>query len=158
MLFPFRWVCTHERAHAFRTRSPLCSVACVEAPGVHTSRAVSTILKGSCRSRTFPAGRNREQLTPRLHPLSLRLFPSSVSSYAYPSSLSIFRVTGSRFLSFPRFVVGNQCGECTYTQWRRVCLPSARREQEERNQRGGEEDGRRRRQLEATETSCIPGH
>lgn len=121
---------------------------------VHTSRAVSTILKGSCRGvEHFLQGGTANNLllastlTSSLSAFVLRLFPSFVSS------LSFVRVTGSRFLPFPRFAVETNAVS-TYTQWRRATSACRARGENQR----GREDGRRRRQLEATETSCIPGH
>lgn len=170
MLFPFalgaRTNARSVHAHPF-ARLPASKLR------VHTSRAVSTILKGSCRSRTFPAGKEpRTTYSPPPPPsppcpfptaFVLRLFPppSLCLSHALPDLVSSrFRVSSWR----------NQCGEYVHTQWERdgprLCLPSEetpskRRDQRER-ERGGcreeEGDGRRRRQLEATETSCIPGH
>lgn len=166
MLFPFT-ACTHERAHACAYVHPL--LLWCHGSWVHTSRAVSTILKGSCRSRTFPTGRNREQLTPRR---IFRLFllqrfpifpPVFIPSLSLSSFISLLHTYYSiSFTPISAFRRGNQCGE--YVHMGRVCLPSKRwRETRARGEirevgKMEEQNGRRRRQLEATETSCIPGH
>lgn len=67
---------------------------------MHTSRAVSTILKGS--RRTFPARRNREQLTPRR--LSIP-FPPTLLPPFLSFHLFTLLLLPSPLPPFPRFTV-----------------------------------------------------
>lgn len=85
----------HRGAYA-RTRTDACVYA-HPLLWMHTSRAVSTILKGS--RRTFPARRNREQLTPRR--LSIPFPPTLLP----PFPLSTFSPSYSFHLLSPRFRV-----------------------------------------------------
>lgn len=128
---------------------------------MHTSRAVSTILKGS--RRTFPARRNREQLTPRR--LSIP-FPPTLLPPFLSFHLFTLLLLPSPLPPFPRFTVETNAANtyisvCVYIYiymyTRRAIRDRARDARARGGIRGGE-DGRRRRQLEATETSCIPGH
>lgn len=143
----------HRGAYA-RTRTDACVYA-HPLLWMHTSRAVSTILKGS--RRIFPARRNREQLTPRR--LSIP-FPQrfSLPSLFPPSHPLIPSISSPPVSAFHR---RNQYGEYVYTHiyiYTRRAIRDRARARGEESEVGKMEDGRRRRQLEATETSCIPGH
>lgn len=98
----------HRGAYA-RTRTDACVYA-HPLLWMHTSRAVSTILKGS--RRTFPARRNREQLTPRR--LSIP-FPQrfSLPSLFPPSHPLIPSISSPPVSAFHR---RNQYGEYVYTR------------------------------------------
>lgn len=119
---------------------------------VHTSRAVSTILKGSCRGveHFLQGGTANNLLAPTLS--------SSLSAFVLRLFFRLLSVPPTCFLSFPRLAVETNAVS-TYTQWRRAASACRARdaEQEEKIRVVGRM-GRRRRQLEATETSCIPGH
>lgn len=119
----------HRGADA-RTRTDACVYA-HPLLWMHTSRAVSTILKGS--RRTFPARRNREQLTPRR--LSIP-FPQRFSLFP-PSHPLIPSISSPPVSAFHR---RNQYGEYVYTHiyTRRAIRDRARAR---RGVRGGE-DGR----------------
>lgn len=122
----------HRGAYA-RTRTDACVYA-HPLLWMHTSRAVSTILKGS--RRTFPARRNREQLTSRR--LSIP-FPQrfSLPSLFPPSHPLIPSISSPPVSAFHR---RNQYGEYThiYIYTRRAIRDRARARG---GVRGGE-DGR----------------